>query len=46
MLELRNRIVRLQDALGQSAGIDPLADRYKAGYIAACVDFLNIEYEE
>lgn len=46
MLNLRNRVVQLQDRLGQEAGIDPRNDRYLSGYITACMDFLNVENEE
>lgn len=46
MQGVRNNIVRLQDELGQVAGIDPLYDRYRVGYIMACMDLLNIDFEE
>lgn len=46
MREVRNRIIQLQDHLGQAAGVDPLQDRYHAGYILACMDFLNVDFEE
>jgi hypothetical protein len=46
MSELKLRQAQLRLELGQSAGIDPLDDRHKAGVIAAYEDILNIELEE
>jgi hypothetical protein len=46
MMHLEFRIKELQEILSESAGIDPLADRYKAGYIRACKDILDIDIEE
>lgn len=36
----------LLDELANNAGIDPLTDRYKTGYIAAINDMQNIEVQE
>lgn len=46
MLEVRNNIVRCLDELGQTAGENSARDRFLAGYIAACKDFLDIQPEE
>lgn len=40
------RIEGLQEELGNTAGLDPLTDRYKAGAIQAYKDLLNMEFEE
>lgn len=36
----------LLDELAEQAGINPLQDRYHAGYIAAANDLLNTSAEE
>lgn len=41
--ELRRRIEALRAELGDSAGVSPLDDRYKVGYIQGLKDFLDIE---
>ena len=41
-----NRISALCTELGTVAGKDPLEDRFKAGYIAACRDILDVDLEE
>lgn len=46
MDELTNRVRELQDELGNSAGVDPLFDRFKVGAINAYKDVLNISIEE
>lgn len=44
---LRFRVEALKEELANSAGVDPLSDRYRAGYIRACLDFLDTsELEE
>lgn len=42
----RQNISDLKDELAQSAGIDPLSDRFKSGAIQAYNDILNITIEE
>lgn len=42
----RQNITDLKEQLAQSAGIDPLSDRFKAGAIQAYTDILNITLEE
>lgn len=44
--DLFDRIQRIREDLGNTAGIDPLMDRYKAGAINAYSDMINIEYDE
>lgn len=44
--ELYNRILAVREDLGNTAGIDPLEDRRKAGAIAAYGDMINVEYDE
>lgn len=46
MNELYNHILRIREDLGNTAGIDPLEDRRKAGAIAAYADMINIEFDE
>jgi len=36
----------LREHLEKEAGLEPLTDRYNAGYIAAVNDLLNISVEE
>ncbi len=43
MLQLRNRVVMLQEELGRVAGLNSLEDRYKAGYIQCAFDLLDIQ---
>lgn len=43
---LHNNISALCTELGSSAGVDPLEDRFKAGYILACRDVLEQQFEE
>ena len=43
---LHNNISSLCTELGVIAGKDPLEDRFKAGYILACRDVLDIQFEE
>ena len=46
LVNLNNRISQLCTELGAVAGKDPLDDRFKAGYITACRDFLDVDLEE
>jgi hypothetical protein len=43
---LQERKEALQEELGQAAGINPLQDRFAAGYIAAVNDILNISLDD
>jgi len=45
LAELRGRQQALRDELATSAGVDPLADRYRVGVIAAYEDMLSIELD-
>lgn len=42
----QDNIDRIQHTLGGSAGLDPLQDRYFAGYIAGMNEFLNMRVED
>ena len=45
--QVRQRAETLKDLLAQSAGVDPALDRYRAGYIRACLDLIDTtEFEE
>lgn len=44
--ELNNRIRATQMELGNTAGIDPLSDRFKVGAIQAYQDLLFITFDE
>lgn len=44
--ELADRVEHLKNELAQSAGNDPIMDRFKVGYIQACNDFSDIELED
>lgn len=44
--ELYNMITTHQEQLSNSAGLDPLQDRYISGAIAAYRDLLNIDFTE
>jgi hypothetical protein len=44
--EFKKRIYAVQVDLGNTAGLDAISDRYKAGAIAAYSDILNIEFED
>jgi hypothetical protein len=44
--ELGNRIRATQAELGNSAGLDPLSDRFKVGAIQAYQDMLFITFSE
>lgn len=46
LLELSARVRGLRDELAQSAGNDPLMDRWKCGVIAAYEDVINIQFDE
>lgn len=46
MAEFRQRQRQLKEELAQSAGINPLDDRFKVGVIAAYEDVLNIELDD
>lgn len=46
MTDIYNRILRTQEQLGATAGLDSVNDRYLAGAIAAYNDLLNIEFDE
>ncbi len=43
---LKERQAYLKEVLSESAGIDPLEDRWKTGVIAGYQDILDIEVEE
>ena len=43
---LQARVEDSQERLGDSAGIDPLQDRYLVGYIAGIRDFINANMED
>lgn len=40
---IKSRIIQLEQELGESAGVDPLHDRYRAGAIAAYKDFIFLD---
>lgn len=40
------RIKAIQEEIGDSAGLDPLHDRFRVGAIGAYRDLLHIEFEE
>jgi hypothetical protein len=42
---LKDRVEQLQFELGQSAGQDPLNDRFKCGAVAAYYDMIQIEVD-
>lgn len=42
----RQNIADLKEQLAQSAGIDPLSDRFTSGAIQAYTDILDIKLEE
>lgn len=42
----RQIIANLKDELAYSAGIDPLADRFKSGAIQAYNDILNTSFDD
>jgi hypothetical protein len=44
--DIYNRIHRIQEELGATAGLDPLNDRFRVGAIGAYNDLLNIEVDE
>lgn len=44
--DLRERIFRIQEELGQVAGKDPMHDQFRVGAIAAYNDLLNIDFDE
>lgn len=46
MAEFKARQKQLEYELGRSAGVNPLDDKEKVGYIKAIDDFLNIELDE
>lgn len=46
MLGFMERIDQIRQELGQTAGIDPLSDRYRVGAIAAYTDVLNVDVNE
>ena len=46
MAEFKSRQKALKEELAQSAGLDPLSDRFKAGVIAAYEDVVNIELDD
>lgn len=43
---LKDQIKGLQEELGNHAGIDSGLDRYKVGYIKACIDMLEVNCSE
>lgn len=45
-IAFRQRIADIEAELGASAGVDPLADRFKVGAIAAYRDILDVSIEE
>jgi hypothetical protein len=44
--DIQSRILRIQEELGTTAGIEPLNDRFKSGAIGAYTDLLNVDFEE
>ena len=42
---VKDRVDGIKEELAASAGVDPLQDRFKAGYLQACRDFLDVELE-
>lgn len=44
--ELETREGQLVESLVQSAGVDPLEDRFRAGYIAAVRDFTRMSADD
>ena len=44
--QFQERIDALRELLGDSAGEDPLLDRWKVGAIQAYKDLIHIEFEE
>lgn len=45
LLELKRRVVELKDALAGSAGINPQADSFRSGAIAALEDVVNFHFD-
>jgi hypothetical protein len=45
-VELSERIQNIRADLGNTAGLDPIGDRYRAGAIQAYMDILNIDFDE
>lgn len=43
--QLHERIFDLHQQLGDQAGLDPVSDRHKAGYIAALKDIVNTDMD-
>lgn len=43
---LQARVEEIQERLGETAGTDPILDRYHVGYIAGVKDFLNANMED
>jgi hypothetical protein len=43
---LLDKVGESKDRLGNTAGLDPLQDRYISGAIAAYMDLLKIDFEE
>lgn len=41
---MQARVDYLKDQLAMSAGVDPLEDRFRVGYIAAANDFSDIDF--
>lgn len=46
LAQFRERVFLIQETLSRSAGVNPLEDRFRVGYIAAFNDIINIEPEE
>lgn len=46
ILEFKDRIKDLSEALVTSAGVDPRYDAYRSGAIAACKDVVNFHEKE
>ena len=46
MSQLKERVESMTTILKDSAGLDPLQDRFYSGYIAAFNDLIHIDVEE
>lgn len=46
MALLRQRYGDVASSIVSTAGLDEKADRFKAGYVQAIVDMLNVDFEE
>lgn len=44
--ELNHRAQSAREDLGNTAGVEPLNDRFKSGYVQACQDIVVIDFDE